>query len=110
MNTLTSIGTHKIGQHLISSIDHAAYTLDGQPRAISIFRATAVDDKVAIYVYFDDTIVGTVANVQLIDKDGDVIAEAYKLSFKKPATKGLYVAFKYDIKELGTEVIANESV
>lgn len=110
MKTLTTIGTHKIAQRLVSSIDHAAYTLDGQPKTVSIFKAAAVDDKATIYVYFDDTISGTIDNVQLVDADGDVVAEAHELSFKKPTTKGLYVAFKYSITELDTEVISNESV
>lgn len=51
-----------------------------------------------IYIYFDDTISGNVANVQLVDADGDVVAQSDR-EFEKPPSKGLYVAFKYTIIE-----------
>lgn len=110
MKTLTDTGIHKIGQRLADSVDHAAYTLDGQPKTVAPFRKQVEGGNVKIYIYFDDAVVGTVADAQLIDSDGDVIANATGLSFKKPAEKGLYIAFKYDISELTTEVIANENV
>lgn len=56
-----------------------------------------------IYIYFDDTISGNVANVQLVDADGDVVAQSDR-EFEKPPSKGLYVAFKYTIIEKETEV------
>ena len=61
--------------------------------------------------FFDDTISGKVANVQLVDTDGDVIATTPpEREFVKPTSKGLYVAFKYNIKEMETEVEINASI
>ena len=48
--------------------------------------------------------------MQLVDTDGDIIAQTER-TFEKPPSKGLYVAFKYNIIEKETEVeIVNGSV
>lgn len=101
--TLTTTGIRKIGERFSESIDHAAYTLNGQPKTVEIFRKTTTDTTVDIYVYFDDTVVGEVGAVELVDKDGDTVATS-DWSFAKSASKGLYVAFKYNIIEKEMEV------
>ena len=62
-----------------------------------------------VYIYFDDTVIGDVAEVQLVDKDGDVIASANERVFTKTPGKGLYIAFKYNILEVEVES-SNESL
>ena len=105
--TLKQIGKVKIGKRFAESIDHAAHTQDGVPLTVPIFRQSVDEDRaeVRIYVHFDDSVVGEVAAVQLVDNDGDVVAEAPH-TFSKPANKGLYVAFKYGIKEMEVEAYA----
>ncbi len=109
MKTLTEVGIEKIGRRFVNSVDHAAYTLDGQPKTVSPFRKIVEGTSAKVYVYFDDTVSGTVENVQLIDTDGDVIAEATGRSFSKTTSKGLYVAFKYNIREMEVDA-SNESL
>ena len=92
--TITAVGIEKIGRRLADSIDRAAYTLNGEPKTVEPFRRLVSADEVKIYVYFDDTVTGTVGDVQLVDTDGDVIAATDRV-FEKPPSKGLYVAFKY---------------
>ena len=53
--------------------------------------------------------IGDVAEVQLVDKDGDIIASAGERVFTKTPGKGLYIAFKYDILEVEVES-SNESL
>ena len=101
--TLTAVGIEKIGRRFADSIDHAAYTLNGEPKTVAPFRRLVDADSAKVYIYFDDTVSGTVANVQLVDNDGDVVAETDR-AFEKPPSKGLYVAFKYNIIEKETEV------
>lgn len=101
--TLTAVGIEKIGRRFADSVDHAAYTLNGAPKTVKPFRKLIEADAVKIYVYFDDTVSGSVANVQLVDTDGDIIAQTER-TFEKPPSKGLYVAFKYTIIEKETEV------
>ena len=43
------------------------------------------------------------ANVELVDKDGDIVAKADDRVFTKTPGKGLYVAFKYNVKEMEVE-------
>ena len=100
--TITSVGIEKIGRRFADSIDHAAYTLNGAPKT-EPFRKLVTADTVKIYIYFDDTVTGNVANVQLVDTDGDIVAQSDR-EFEKPPSKGLYVAFKYTIIEKETEV------
>ena len=105
MKTLTSIGIQKIGQRFVDSVDHAAYTLNGVPQTVEPFRRFVQGASARVYIYFDDTVIGDVAEVQLVDKDGDVIASV----FTKTPGKGLYIAFKYNILEVEVES-SNESL
>lgn len=100
IRTLTSTGIQKIGRRFVDSIDHAAYTLNGEPQTIPLFRKSADDDEIRIYIYFDDTFLGDVSQVELIDTDGDAVASAGGRVFTKTPGKGLYIAFKYNIAEM----------
>lgn len=102
--TLTEIGLQKIGQRFVDSIGHAAFTLDGVPQTIPLFRTMVDREEICVYVYFDEEVLGDVANVTLVDKDGDTIAEAGERIFTKTPGKGLYIAFKYNILEMEAEV------
>lgn len=101
--TLTDLGIQKIGRRLVTSVDHAAFTLNGEPKTVAPFRTSVTGTDARVYIYFDDTVVGEVANVELVDSDGDVIASAGDRAFTKTPGKGLYVAFKYNIKEMEVE-------
>ena len=81
--TITSLGIEKIGRRFADSIDHAAYTLNGAPKTVEPFRKLVTADTVKIYIYFDDTVTGNVANVQLVDTDGDIVAQSDR-EFEKP--------------------------
>lgn len=103
MKTLTSIGIQKIGQRFVDSVDHADYTLNGVPQTAEPFRRFVQGASTRVYIYFDDTVIGDVAEVQLVDKDGDIIASAGERVFTKTPGKGLYIAFKYNILEVEVE-------
>ena len=105
VRTLTDIGIHKIGQRFINSLDHAAYTLDGEQKAIPLFRKTAEGDEIRVYVYFDEDVLGAVSEVKLIDTDGDTVASSGEQVFTKTPGKGLYIAFKYNIVEMEVEEV-----
>lgn len=103
MKTLTSIGIQKIGQRFVDSVDHADYTLNGVPQTAEPFRRFVQGASARVYIYFDDTVIGDVAEVQLVDKDGDIIASAGERVFTKTPGKGLYIDFKYNILEVEVE-------
>ena len=104
--TLSTIGVQKIARRFVDSIDHAAYALNGQPKTAPPFRRIADGSSAKVYIYFDDTIVGQVADVKLVDSDGDVVASTDR-TFEKPTGKGLYVAFKYSITETEVDNLAS---
>lgn len=97
------IGIQKIGQRFVDSVDHADYTLNGVPQTAEPFRRFVQGASARVYIYFDDTVIGDVAEVQLVDKDGDIIASAGERVFTKTPGKGLYIAFKYNILEVEVE-------
>lgn len=101
--TLTAIGIEKIGRRFVSSIDHANYTLNGEQKVIPPFRTIVNGSEARVYIYFDDTVIGDVANVELVDGDGDIVATSDDRIFAKTPGKGLYVAFKYNILEMEVE-------
>lgn len=101
--TLTDIGIQKIGRRFVDSVSHANYTLNGEPKTIPLFRTIVNGSDVRVYVYFDDTIIGDVSNVELVDKDGDIVATSDDKVFTKTTGKGLYVAFKYNVREMEVE-------
>ena len=90
MKTLTSIGIQKIGQRFVDSVDHADYTLNGVPQTAEPFRRFVQGASARVYIYFDDTVIGDVAEVQLVDKDGDIIASAGERVFKNTGQGALY--------------------
>lgn len=57
--TLTDIGIQKIGQRFVDSVDHAAFTLNGQPKTVQPFRKIVSGSDARVYVYFDDTVIVT---------------------------------------------------
>lgn len=99
MKTLTSVGINKQLVRLKESLDYATYYENGTRKRVSIFRADVTDNKIKIYVYLDDTVTGTVRNISLVDKDGDVIATAAR-QFTKPQNKGIYSVFAYTFVEV----------
>ncbi|MEF2965679.1 hypothetical protein V3851_07540 [Paenibacillus sp. M1] len=100
MKTLTPIGIRKQATRFVDSLAGAAYEIDGSVKNIDLFRTSIDDDgTVKVYVYFDDSVSGTMGQIRLIDRDGDVVALADR-AFVKPASKGLYVAFKYKFVEM----------
>lgn len=101
--TLTDIGIQKIGRRFVDSVSHANYTLNGEPRTVPPFRTIVKGSDVRVYIYFNDTIIGDISNVELVDKDGDIVATSDSKVFTKTPGKGLYVAFKYNVKEMEVE-------
>lgn len=99
MKTLTATGITKQLERLRDSLSHATYLLDGQQRQADIFKTDIVQDTIRIFVYLDDTVSGSVSNISLIDKDGDVVALAAR-EFVKPQSKGLYSVFAYKFVEV----------
>ncbi|BFH10890.1 hypothetical protein WJ0W_007067 [Paenibacillus melissococcoides] len=102
MKTFTEIGLQKQLQRFADSLSHAAYQNSGETKRIDFMKLTAEGDTVRVYIYFDDSVAGQIGNVELIDHDGDIVARAER-EFIKPASKGLYVAFKYRLIEMEVE-------
>lgn len=99
MKTLTPLGISKQLVRLRESLDYATFLEDGKARRVPIFKAEVEGNRIRIYVYLDTTVTGTIRDISLVDRDGDVIAVA-KREFTKPRTKGIYSVFSYTFVEV----------
>ncbi|MPM59249.1 hypothetical protein SDC9_106089 [bioreactor metagenome] len=99
MKTLTAVGIRKQLERLRDSLDYATYLLGGVKKQVSIYRVDINNNTIKIYVYLDSTVSGAVKDISLVDRDGDVIALAAR-QFTKPATKGIYSVFAYELVEV----------
>ena len=68
--TLTDLGIQKIGRRFVDSIDHANYTLNGEPKTVPPFRTMVNGSDVRVYIYFNDTIIGDVATPHIANSCG----------------------------------------
>ncbi|NEZ45115.1 hypothetical protein [Paenibacillus alvei] len=99
MKTLTEVGIRKQLQRFSDSLSHAEYDCNGKAEKIDFMKLTIEKDTLKVFIYFDETIVGEVGRVRLVDKDGDIVALAERV-FVKPTAKGLYVTFRYKLVEM----------
>ena len=56
-HSLTS-ASRRSGGVFVDSIDHANYTLNGEPKTVPPFRTMVNGSDVRVYIYFNDTIIG----------------------------------------------------
>lgn len=98
IKTLTDIGLEKLPRRWADALDHANYLHNGEAAEIPILNKIISEDTLKVYVYFDDTIFGSIGQVELVDVDGDVVARQDS-EFVKADDKGFYVAFKYKFAE-----------
>lgn len=103
-STMTQVALNKQAMRFLESIDHSRYILDGKIKDIPLLKKERVDNKVKVYVYFDDGVEGDLENINLIDTDGDIVAIMDRKIIKE-SRKGFYALFSYVFKE---EVISNE--
>lgn len=99
MKTLTRKGVDKLLSSFAASLDHATYERAVGSVTVDISRIEILNPCIKIYVYLDSSVVGTVRNISLVDRDGDVVAVA-KREFSKPASKGIYCLFSYKLVEV----------
>lgn len=99
MKTLTPVGINKQLLRLRDSLAYATFLEGEVKKKVSIFKADVEGNKIKIYVYLDDSVIGEVEDISLVDKDGDIIAIAAR-TFTKPRTKGIYSVFAYTFVEV----------
>lgn len=95
---ITTTGFNKWKQWLIDTIKEGRYTINGLAKIIPVYRVDHVGDVITIYLYFDDSIVGTITKYELIDQDNAVF-DTQNDNISKTATRGHLVSFKYTISK-----------
>ena len=99
MKTLTDVALSKMAQLYIDSLSHILYKLNGEERQIDFFSKKVVGRMAQAYVFFDENYKGTITDIRVIDKDGDIVAKDSRV-YERTTDKALYVAFKHEFTEV----------
>ena len=99
MQTLTEKALNKMAQTYINSLSHVLYNLNGVERQTGFFKKSAVENIAQAYVFFDENYKGTITNIRVFDKDGDIV-EVDNRIYERTSDKALYVAFKHEFTEV----------
>lgn len=98
MRTLTDKGIEKILARFSDSLDHATYQQGRRQVSVDIYKIDIQQNRIKIYVLLGSDVSGSIRNIALVDRDGDTVAVAER-EFVKPASKGIYSVFSYQIVE-----------
>ena len=99
MRTLTDKALNNMAQNYINSLSHVLYDLNGEEKQTGFFKKSAVQNMAQAYVFFDDNYKGTITNIRVYDKEGDVV-EIDNRVYERTSDKALYVAFKHEFTEV----------
>ena len=106
---LEPIHFEKQAMRFLETTSHAKYDHNGVEKNIPLLKTSRDGNHVKIYVYFDDSIVGSIKNPRLVDTDGDVVA-VMEREVIKDERKGFYALFSYKFGEEPEGVITDEKV
>lgn len=98
MKTLTDKGIEKILTRFSESLDHATYQQGKVSVSVDIYTVDIQRNRIKIYVLLGSDVSGSIRDIALVDRDGDTVAVAER-EFVKPANKGIYSVFSYQIVE-----------
>lgn len=99
MRTLTDKALNKMAQNYINSLSHVLYDLNGEEKQTGFFKKSAVQNIAQAYVFFDENYKGTITNIRVYDKEGDIV-EIDDRVYERTSDKALYVAFKHEFTEV----------
>ena len=99
MRTVTDKALNKMAQNYINSLSHVLYDLNGEEKQTGFFKKSAVQNMAQAYVFFDENYKGTITNIRVYDKEGDIV-EIDDRVYERTSDKALYVAFKHEFTEV----------
>ena len=99
MRTLTDKALNKMAQNYINSLSHVLYDLNGEEKQTGFFKKSAIENMAQAYVFFDENYKGTITNIRVYDKEGDIV-EIDDRVYERTSDKALYVAFKHEFTEV----------
>ncbi len=95
---ITQYGIAKITSTIGEMCDRVRYKLNGEVAYTAIQRKVVNEDNIKLYIQFDDTIIGTISEITVIDTESNVIISSEK-EYVKTTDKAFWVTFKYKVSE-----------
>ncbi|WHH58320.1 hypothetical protein [Petroclostridium sp. X23] len=96
---ISATGLTKTTNFINDLIARGRYTIGGVVKYIDIYKTEVSGNTITKYLYIANEDAGTITNLKLIDKDGDIYADRPD-SISKASNKGILVSFKITISEV----------
>jgi len=96
---ITTAGLQIITEAIMDSIFKARYVVNGQTKYVDIVSKTAVNGLITVNVYINESVLGTVTEVSLLDINNTVMVNRPD-TIVKPLLEGLLVVFKFTVSEV----------
>lgn len=96
---ITADGVNTLYQAIVNNVVSATALVNGVDKVIPIQKFETTATSIKVYVYFDETIVGTITRYRLIQSNGKIFLEKTD-NVTKDGTRGLLILFEIDISEV----------
>lgn len=96
---ITTIGHSKTKNFIKTLVKEGRYTLNGVQYKTPLYKVDLIGDVIKFYLYLDETVVGNITRIELLDKDGDTFDDTPD-NISKPEIRGLLIEFQYTLKKI----------
>lgn len=96
-------GIDLLYQTIVDNVTSATVLISGVEKTVAIQKFEQTAQSIKVYVYFDETFVGTITRYRLILRSGKIFLEKSDNLVKDGADgpRGLLTLFEIDISEVG---------
>jgi len=96
---ITSDGVNTLYQAVVNNVTSGKALVNGVDKTLPIHKTEITTSAIKVYLYLDETIVGTITRYRLFQVDGTIFLEKTD-NVTKDGTRGLLVLFEIDITEV----------
>lgn len=96
---ITPDGVSTLYQSVVDNVASATALVNGVDKPIAIQKFEMTSTSIKVYIYLDETIVGTITRYRLIQFNGKIFLEKLD-NVTKDNTRGLLTLFEIDITEV----------
>lgn len=96
---ITADGVDTLYQAIMDNVTSATALVNGVDKSIAIQKFEKTSQSIKVYVYLDETIVGTITRYRLLQRNGKIFLEKSD-NVAKDGTRGLLTLFEIDVTEV----------
>lgn len=96
---ITADGVSLLYQTIMDNVTSATALVNGVDKSIPIQKFEKTSQSIKVYIYLDETIIGTITRYRLLQRDGKIFLEKSD-NVAKDGTRGLLTLFEIDVTEV----------